>query len=304
MSFLEDLPSVSSSIYSGKDIELFDKRREEYRRTVNTLKYISARTQIIINVDLMKERITKPFDERSRDRFEEMLSKKISSRDDFWPIENHSYYNLSPPPEKGYLWYKKLVENPTYYKYYKTHKRGEVHTGYFNDISGSNQVITAFYIPNDLEWLKLFYRYIRDPPALSNDILVGYYRKGHRASNEDLPLESILARSKDFAFLENDGTNLELLLENSKQGALISSCPDPNSKKVEICGKKYKRITLVQPGIFWFNKGLEILRIGTPTQVSVYVEKIKMNYYDIFDDFTDHLCLCDLGPKGYKLLKI
>ncbi len=97
-----------------------------------------------------------------------------------------------------------------------------------------NDIITAFYIPEELEYVELDNTHHHD--------LIAYYD----SSYEDQILENILAESKTLP-LQHDKTRLEHILWLSKKENEYTS--HNQDTEIYIDGKLYKRVLLLQPCI-------------------------------------------------------
>lgn len=335
MLFLEELPLVPSSRFSRKDIELFDTQitslsgspslslstyREKYKKTVKEFKDISANTQTTLDTDLIKEKARKdkgnvwsvtPWEDCIDFTIGINLARETWTNDIIYdPKGGPQWVYDFVPMDNFHSWRKRLTF--MYIDY-------DCDSNNYCSILDINEIITAFYIPENLEWLKLFCIKYTDIIKYDDLIMIGYYEKGYDPYGEGInsSLESILERSKDFSFLEEYGEiELKHVLENSKKRLLISN--EYEGKNIEIEGIKHKRVTLVHPAFTRFPE-YYIFFVEISEDSRIFIETINYNNRKVNERSNkvrfnpcympkkltrDKLYFSDMGPKGYRLIHI
>lgn len=269
MKILENLPSIPSSIFSRKDIELFDKYRKEYRRFAGEIKII------LNNVSNIYE-------------YDKLLSKFKGSLEsiNFLSITNSHYYRLL-------FTYPDESINKISSRILKSHVN-------FNKMMIYNHIVTAFYIPEDIEQFKLYIRHGKER------ILIAHYKRSDdkitEKSIENLlnqwkdnsDLENLLERSKELPFLDSESSRqnkLETILLSSKKGLILrNKCGE---ESIDIFGIKYIRIpspvqpVLYSPDLSSFSISAELIfQDRKPDYVKFYTETIILPFkqnYKIFE---------------------
>lgn len=261
MSFMENLPSIVSSSYSRKDIELFDLYRDKYTRSVKSYKSLLSGLITTINMDLYSETAFTILGMGGGNTFSEQFKKDIYAnsrfrcdQEIFLRETNHKTWNCA---RNLYS-----LDNEA--------------------IPQTHDLISAFYIPEDMEWITIKIwnfsnDYIRE---LYPEITINYNLHNNDPKGN---LEGILDKSKDFSFLENREQTEDLLgdlLDRSKKTNIISD--SGGEETIEICEinstvpSVCKRVMLFHPVLPIINFVYSEITIETPEKRRIYAEYIHI----------------------------
>lgn len=230
--FVRNLPSVPGSIYSKEDIKLFDKYRDDYRKFCDSVQE-TVDDIFSDNIYMIKQQLwwkTRHFGPGEWSCCADCNCYNIIRKEK----NNDLVINLEPQ-----------------------------YPGELISLSPINAIITAFYIPEDLQWFKIF----------NNGRLIGHYNRDNITPvNNDL--ETILMEANDFSFLENcsqESLPEKLLLKNKIQNKTLDF--NYGDETIDISGVIHKRIMLIHPGIPLISYDLNI-RSETSDDRDFYSEKI------------------------------
>lgn len=242
MEILENLPSIPSSIFSGKDITLFDKYRDKYRRFTREVKAILDSATLTIEYDKIWDGFKQ--DHRVLDYI--INSHSIPS---CWDHNTEYSWNEIQTTSRYFV--------PSYN---------------LNPLRCWNSAITAFYIPENITQFNVYITFLnRENRSVEKEVLIGQYERTENKINgirptEDIledwkinsDLENILKRSKELPSLFGEDKLKNILSDSKKRLVIRNNCRE---KTVILRGEEYRRIVLFQPVLYLsiFYAGVEII---------------------------------------------
>lgn len=253
MSFIKDLPSIPSPVYSRENIELFDKWREKYAESVRIYReLLSSFVDITIDMDLYEKAIKEypHLDVSNIIQKKDGMDKYIKS-----PLryQFELFNDINREIDKPYCRSILCLQNGV--------------------LSFRNyDFISAFYIPEDMEWINI--EIYNTDDDLINELAPEIDLTYHPLYNNHIEeLETILDRSKDFSFIDNFKNNLE---EELKINGKINISPDGcGEETIEVEGIKYKRIVLFHPVLPLTKMVQSEIRCRTSDRKDVFIEVIS-----------------------------
>lgn len=232
MEILGDLPSIPSSIFSRKDIELFDKYRDDYRGFAKKIKFVLDNINRTYDTDKLWTRFG-------------IESSASSSIINMCSITGSYDLRFMPRNSRGFV-----EEIPSCY----LRHQAELIPMFLD----GGCPITAFYIPEYAREFKLFIK----PWNGKEEILVAHYERPDKNQiigksavdiigdwRVDFDLENLLRKSKEFPFSDDETSRqhkLETILEDSKKRLVLrNNCGE---ETIYINGINYMRLSsLIQP---------------------------------------------------------
>lgn len=232
MAFIRDLPSMPSSNYSKEDIELFDKYRKDYRDFAELIRSICSKLNTSRNLEYETSEGLQTSSKFSLERSILTSENKDFTYEDYMEFQKEFFKNM---------------ENGTYHIRRLSSLFTEV-------IPTTGGLISAFYVPEDLEWFEVQQRIRKlkdgedpfNPDAKAEVFYITLAKYDSKISPDSASAntEEILAKTREVPD-QLDESILEDVLSKSKK---INIVPDGcGEETMEIDGIKYKRAILFHP---------------------------------------------------------
>lgn len=249
MSFIKELPFIPDLDYSEEDIELFDEYKDDYLEFTEAIKSVYNGLNTSVDLD------HKSPNEYSHDEYEDYIKSKEE-------------------------WISANTENDTYNIRRLVPLRTE-------RIMRTGDLISAFYIPEDLDWFEVEQatRVIEegiDPFNLSIDPGNMIYNTLARYDSKNLGMkyystEEIMDQARELPDQLEEFSREETLDDILSKSKKMSIVPDGCGEEIiEINGIKYKRIILFYPVLPILRLIFTELRWKSSDHRPIYMEEITL----------------------------